>query len=92
MTPALSAQPAADAARATRWRRDQDALAFNVVRKRLAHRPPTMKGAHRLRFRGRLLGRQLIFGCRCFQLFECQRQLLDQPRRTFRPLPIDLML
>ena len=27
-----------------------------------------------------------------FQLFERQRQLLDQPRRALRPLPVDLTL
>jgi hypothetical protein len=50
------------------------------------------KSTHRRRVGHGLFRRQFVLGGVGFQLFECQRQLLDQSRRTFRPLPIDLML
>jgi len=38
------------------------------------------------------LGRKLVFRRAGFQLFESERQLVDQPRRALRSLPIDLTL
>ena len=38
------------------------------------------------------LRRKLVFRGAGFQLFEGERQLIDQSRRAFRPLPIDLTL
>ena len=38
------------------------------------------------------LRRQFVFRGAGFQLFEVERQLIDQARRAFRPLPIDLTL
>ena len=35
-------------------------------------------------------GRKLVFAGAGFQLFELQRQLVDQPRRAFRSLAVDL--
>ena len=49
------------------------------------------KSTHCRRLRHGPFRRQLVLGGVGFQLFERQRQLLDQPRRTFRPWPIDLM-
>ena len=39
-----------------------------------------------------LLRRQFVFGRVGFQLFERQRQLVDQSRRALRSLPVDLAL
>jgi hypothetical protein len=36
--------------------------------------------------------RKFIFRGSGLELLECERQLVDQTRRTFRSLPIDLML
>jgi hypothetical protein len=49
------------------------------------------KSAHRRRLRYGPFRRKLVLGGVGFQLFERQRQLLDQARRTLRPLPVDLM-
>jgi len=53
---------------------------------------PAGEGAHRRRLRSRLLRRQFVFSGAGCQLFELERQLVDQPRRAFRPLPVDLPL
>jgi hypothetical protein len=53
------------------------ALAINVVRKRLAHRPSALGRTRPLCFPRRFLGDQLIFGCRRFQLFEFKLHLLQ---------------
>jgi hypothetical protein len=53
---------------------------------------PTRKSLHRCCLGRSLFRRQLVLGGVGFQLFERQRQLLDQPRRTLRPLAIDLTL
>jgi hypothetical protein len=36
--------------------------------------------------------RQFVFRGAGFQLFEVERQLVDEPRRTLRPLPVHLAL
>ena len=41
---------------------------------------------------GRLFRRQFVFRGAGFELLEFERQLVDQPRRALRPLPVDLAL
>ena len=63
-----------------------------MVGERVALDAPAGEGTHRRRLRGRLLRRQFVFGGGGFQLLELERQLVDQPRRALRPLPVDLAL
>ena len=86
------AQAIAAAARAGRRRIDHHALARQMVGERVALGAPAGEGAHRRRLRGRLLRRQFVFRGARRQFFELERQLVDQPRRALRPLPIDLAL
>ena len=46
----------------------------------------------RRRLRDRLLRGEFVFRGARLQLFEFERQLLDEPRRALRPLPVDLTL
>ena len=63
-----------------------------MVGERVALGAPAGEGAHRRRLRGRLLRRQFVFRGAGFQFLELERQLVDQPRRALRPLPVDLAL
>ena len=63
-----------------------------MVGERVALGAPAGEGAHRRRLRGRLFRRQFVFRGAGRELLELERQLVDQPRRTFRPLPVDLAL
>ena len=85
------AQAIAAAARAGGRRIDHHALARQMVGERVALGAAAREGAHR-RLRGRLFRRQLVFGGAGRQFLELERQLVDQPRRPFRPLPVDLAL
>ena len=86
------AQAIAAAARAGGRRVDHHALARQMVGERVALGAPAGEGAHRRRLRGRLLRRQFVFRGAGRQLFELERQLVDQPRRALRPLPKHLAL
>ncbi len=50
------------------------------------------KSTHRRCLGDRCLRRKLVFRGARFQLFELQRQLLNQTRRALRSLPVDLAL
>ena len=63
-----------------------------MVRECIALGTLARKSAYRGYLGDRLLRRKFIFRGTGGQLFECERQLIDQPRRTFRSLPIDLTL
>ena len=71
---------------------DDDALAFDVVRPRLAHRPLAREGAHGLGFRRGGTCGKLILARRGDEFFELQFQLLDQPRRALGALPVQFAL
>ena len=62
-----------------------------MVGERVALGAAAREGAHR-RLPRRLFRRQLVFGGASRQFLELERQLVDQPRRPFRPLPVDLAL
>ena len=63
-----------------------------MVGERIALGALARKSAHRRRPGDGLFRRQFVFGGAGFQLFERQRQLVDQPRRALRSLPVDLAL
>ena len=63
-----------------------------MVRECIALGALARKSAHRRRPGDRLLRREFVFRGAGLELFECERQLIDQPRRAFRSLPIDLTL
>lgn len=86
------AQAIAAAALATRRRIDHHPLAWEMLGERLALGALARKSPHCGRLGDGLFRRQFVFRGVGFQLFERQRQLLDQPRRTLRPLPVDLAL
>ena len=85
-------QAMAAAARASRRRIDHHPLARQMVGKGVALGAAAGEGAHRRRLRGRLFRRQLVFSGARRQLLKLERQLVDQPHRPFRPLPVDLAL
>ena len=86
------AQTIAAAALAGRRRIDHHPLARQMVGERVALGAPACEGAHRGRLRGGLFRRQLVFGGARRQFLELERQLVDQPLRPLRPLPVDLAL
>jgi hypothetical protein len=86
------AQAKAAAARAGGRGIDHHALARQVIRERVALGAPAGKGAHGCRPGCRLFRRQFVFRGAGFELFKFERQLVDQPRRALRPLPVDLAL
>ena len=86
------AQPKAAAAHARRRRINHHALAGKMVGEGVAFGPLARKASDRRRFRDRLFRRQFVFRRAGFQLFEGERQLIDQPHRSFRLLPVDLTL
>ena len=85
------AQAIAAAALARCRRIDHHPLAWQMFREGLALGALARKSAHRRRLGRGPFRRQLVFRGVGFQFFEGQRQLLDQPRRALRPLPVDLM-
>jgi hypothetical protein len=85
------AQAVAAAALASRRRLDHHPLARQMLGEGLALGALAHKSTHRRRLRHGPFRRQLVLDGVGFQLLERQRQLLDQARRTLRPLSIDLM-
>ncbi|MGY3470335.1 hypothetical protein ACVW0I_007206 [Bradyrhizobium sp. LM6.11] len=81
-------QPRSTAAGTGRRSLDNDALLFDVIRPWLAHRPLAHEGADVLRLRRCGLRGKLILARRGDEFFELQFQLLDQPRRALRALPV----
>jgi hypothetical protein len=63
-----------------------------MVGERVALGAPAGEGADRRRLGGCLLRRQFVFRRAGFKFLEVERQLIDQPRRALRPLPVDLAL
>ena len=63
-----------------------------MVGERIALGALARKSGDRRRSGDSLFGRKLVFRRAGFQLFEGERQLIDQPRRALRPLPVDLTL
>ncbi len=86
------AQTIASAAFAGRRRVDHNALAWQVVGERVAFGGSARKAAHNRRPGDRPFGGKLIFRRARRQLLEGQRQLIDEPRRTFRFWAVDLAL
>ncbi|CAJ0877680.1 hypothetical protein AMST5_02900 [freshwater sediment metagenome] len=86
------AQAIAAAAFACRRWVDHHALAGKMVGERIAVGTLARKSGDRCRSGNCLFRRKFVF-CRAgFQLFEGERQLIDQARRALRPLPVDLPL
>jgi len=85
------AQALAAAARAGGRRIDHHALARQMIGERVALGAAAGESANR-RPGGRLFRRQFVFRGAGFELFKFERQLVDQPRRALRPLPVDLAL
>ncbi len=82
----------AAAALASRRRIDHHPFAWKMLGERLAFGALAHKSAHRRRLGDSPFRRKFVFGGRGLQLFERQRQLVDQPRRTLRSLSVDLTL
>jgi len=76
------AQAIAAAAFTRRWRIDHHALAGKMIGERIAFGARARKSANSRRPGDGFLGRKFVFGGAGFQLFERQRQLVDQARRT----------
>src|SRR6201987_1836177 len=81
-------QPRSTAAGAGRWSLNDDALAFDVVRPWLAHRPLAPEGGDVLRLRRCGLRGKLVLARRGNEFFELQLQLLEQPCRALGALPV----
>jgi hypothetical protein len=77
-------------ARTALRRRDDHALAREMIGERLARRPLALEGSYGLRPRRSLLGRQLVLRRRRLQLFERKLHLLQQPRFTLRASAVKL--
>jgi hypothetical protein len=75
-----------------RRRIDHHPLARQMVGERVALGAPAGEDADRRRLGGCLLRRQFVFRRAGFKFLEVERQLIDQPRRALRPLPVDLAL
>ena len=86
------AQAIAAAAFARRRRIDHNALAGKMIGEGIAFGARARKSANSRRPGDGFFGRKLVFGGAGFQLFKRKRQLVDQPRRAFRSLPVDLAL
>lgn len=86
------AQAIAAAALTRRRRIDHHALAGKMIGERIAFGARARKSAHSCRPGDGALGRKFVLCGTGFQLFERKRQLVDQARRTFRSLPVDLAL
>jgi hypothetical protein len=83
-------QASAPAAFACRRRVDHHALAGKVIGERIALGTFARKSRDRRRLGDSLFGRKLVLRRAGFQFFEGERQLIDQPRRALRALPLDL--
>jgi hypothetical protein len=86
------AQPGAAAAFAGRRRIDHHALAGKMIGEGVALGTLAREAGHMGRLGDRRLRREFVFGRAGFELLEGQRQLVDQTRRAFRALPVDLAL
>jgi hypothetical protein len=86
------AQTGAAATFASRRRIDHHAFARKVVGECIALRTFAREPGDIGRLGDRRLRREFIFRRAGFQLLERQRQLIDQTRRAFRPLPVNLAL
>ena len=86
------AQARAAAAVAGGRRRNDDALARQMLGERLAGRALARERRDVRRLGGGLLGGDLVLGGGGFQLFELQLHLIEQPRRALRARPVDLPL
>jgi hypothetical protein len=85
------AQATAAAAFTSRRSIDYHPFPGKVLGEGLALTTRAGKSPHRRRPGHRTFRRKLVLGGVGLQLLERQRQLLDQTRRTLRPLAIDLM-
>src|SRR5436190_19098032 len=81
-------QPRSTAAGTGRWSLNDDALALDVIRPWLAHRPLAHERADILRLRHCGLRGELILARRGDEFFELQLQLLQQPRRALGALTV----
>jgi hypothetical protein len=86
------AQAIAAKAFACRRRIDHNPLAGKVIGERVALGALARKSGDRRRLGDRSLRRQFVFRRAGFQFLERERQLLDQTRRAFRSLPVNLAL
>ena len=86
------AQPRAAAAVAGRRRRNDDALARQMLGERLAGRAFARERRNVRRLGGGALGGDLVLGGGGLQLFELQLHLIEQARRALRARPVDLPL
>ena len=86
------AKAIAAAALASCRRIDHHPLAWQMFREGLALGALARKSPHRGRLGNSPFRRQFVLGSVGLQLLECQGQLFDQPRRTLRPLSINLAL
>jgi hypothetical protein len=71
---------------------DHHALAGKMIGERIALETLARKSVHSRCLGNRFLGRELIFSGAGFQLFERERELINQARRAFRSLSVDLTL
>ena len=85
-------QATAAAAFARRRWIDHNALAGKMIGEGIAFGSRARKSANSRRPGDGFFGRKLVFGGAGFQLFKRKRQLVDQARRAFRSLPVDLAL
>jgi len=65
-------------------RGDYDTLARQMVGEWFARRTLALEGLYRLRLGCHPLGRQLVFGCGCVQLFKLKLHLLQEPCLALR--------
>jgi hypothetical protein len=72
------------ARRTTCRRRDHDALARQMLRKRFARRALALRRRRAARLGRGFLGQKLIFRRSCLKLFELQLHLLQEPRFALR--------
>jgi len=86
------AQAIAAAAFAGRRRIEHDPLARKMVGEGVALGPLAREAGDMRRLGDRRFRREFVFGRVGFQLFERQRQLIDQTRRAFRALAVNLAL
>jgi hypothetical protein len=86
------AQPMAATARARRRRIDHHALPRKMVGERIALGAFAREAGDRGRFGDGFLRREFVFRGAGFQLFEAERQLINQTCRALRSLSVDLTL
>ena len=86
------AQAIAAAAFARRRRINHNALAGKMIGEGITFGARARKSANSRRPGDGFFGRKLVFGGAGFQLLKRKCQLVDQARRAFRSLPVDLAL